>query len=63
MIFLSRADVADDVGGAKTCCHVAMYIHAMWRRHPCVRMCTCVRTCLCVISEIKHAFSRYELTH
>ena len=35
MIILSRDDVAIDVAGAKICCYVVVYIHALWNTHIC----------------------------
>ena len=65
-----RADVADDVTGAKTCLQVAVYKHAMGRTHTharahvCVLVCAyvhvCEYVCACVISEIKHPFQDFR---
>ena len=53
MLFLLLADVAANVASAKTRRHMTVYIHAMWRMHMRARL----------ISEIKHPYSRYNLTH
>ena len=66
--FLSRADVAADVRGAKMHRHMAVYARFMWRM--CVSVCACAHVfrrvcthvCACVISEIA-PFSRFLITH
>ena len=62
MIFLSHGEEAADVEGVKMRRHVAVYIHAKWRTHMCLRVCVrmCAHMCARVISEIKHPYSRYS---